>query len=131
MIDEKLIGEFINSKNVFAVVGVSRNPEKYGHKVFKDLREASFKVYPINPNATEILGVRCYPDLYSLPEKPDVVTTVVPPKVTEKVVEACKDLGINKIWMQPGSESEKAIKLCKDYGIKVVHGVCIMVKRRQ
>ena len=131
MIDDKLISEFIENKNVFAVVGVSRNPEKYGHKVYKDLKEAGYKVYPINPNASRILGDKCYPNLESLPEKPDVVTIVVPPKVTEKIVEECKKLGIKKIWMQPGSESETAIQLCRDSGIKVIHGVCIMIQRRR
>lgn len=131
MIDDKSIAEFIENKNVFAVVGVSRNPEKYGHKVYKDLKEAGYKVYPINPNASQILGDECYPNLESLPEKPDVVTIVVPAKVTEKIVEECKKLGIKKIWMQPGSESEIAIQLCRESGIKVIHGVCIMIQRRR
>ncbi|KYH41297.1 MAG: CoA-binding protein [Candidatus Bathyarchaeota archaeon B26-2] len=125
-----LIAEFVDRRNVIAVVGASRNPEKYGHKVYKDLKEAGYKVYPVNPNASEILGDRCYPSLRSLPERPDVVTVVVPPRVTEEVVKTCKDLGISKVWMQPGSESDRAIQFCRDAGIKVVHGVCIIVQRR-
>lgn len=76
-------------------------------------------------------GDKCYPNLKSLidflHEKPDFVITIVPSNVTEKVVEQCKIFGIDKIWMQPGSESEKAIKFCKENGIIVVHGVCIVV----
>jgi hypothetical protein len=129
--NERLITEFLDKKNVFAVVGASRNPKKYGHQVYRDLRNAGYRVYPINPNADEILGDRCYPSLEALPERPDVVDLVVPPKVTERVVEACKTLGIKKVWMQPGSESEKAIKFCKENDIHVVHGVCVMVERRR
>ncbi|HDJ26423.1 MAG TPA: CoA-binding protein, partial [Candidatus Bathyarchaeota archaeon] len=72
----------LNPGNVFAVVGASRDPNKYGHRVFKDLLEAGYEVYPVNPKADEILGRKCYPDLRSLPKKPDVVVFVVPPKVT-------------------------------------------------
>ena len=128
--DEKLIQKFLDKKNVFAVVGVSRNPEKYGHQVYKDLKSAGYEVYPINPNADEVLGDKCYPDIESLPKRPDVVDVVVPPPITEEVVKTCKRLGIRKVWMQPGSESERAIKFCKESGIDVVHGVCVMIERR-
>lgn len=128
---ENLIQKFLDKRNVFAVVGASRNPEKYGHQVFKDLMKAGYKVYPINPNADEILGVKCYPSLKDLPEKPDVVDLVVPPQITEKVIRECKELGIRMIWMQPGSESEDAIKFCKENGMDVVHGVCVMIERRK
>jgi len=127
---EALIRELLDKGNVYAVVGASRNPEKYGHKVYRDLREAGYRVYPVNPNAEEILGDRCYPDLEELPEKPTVVVTVVPPRVTESVVKTCKRLGVRMVWMQPGSESDKAIEFCEKNGIKAVHSVCIMVKRR-
>lgn len=125
-----LLKEFLRKENVFAVVGVSSTPAKYGHQVYKDLKEAGYVVYPVNPNIDEVLGDRCYPSLSELPEKPDVVDTVVPPGVTEKIVEECKELGIDKVWMQPGSESKKAIDFCSRNGIKVVHDVCVMVKRR-
>jgi len=66
-VDEKLIRSFLDKKNVFAVVGASRNPEKYGHRVYRDLKEAGYTVYPVNPNADEVLGDKCYPKLESLP----------------------------------------------------------------
>jgi len=125
-----LITDFLRKQNVFAVVGVSKNPAKYGHQVYKDLKEAGYVVYAVNPNIDAVLGDRCYHTLSELPEKPDVVDTVVPPAVTEKVVEECKELGITRVWMQPGSESELAIRFCSRNGIKVVHDVCVMVKRR-
>jgi len=128
--DEKLIMEFLDKKNVFAVVGASRNPKKYGHQVYKDLRNAGYRVYPVNPNTNEILGDKCYPSLEDLPVKPDVADLVVPPKVTEQVVKTCKRLGIKKVWMQPGSESETAISFCRENGMDVVHGVCVMVERK-
>lgn len=119
----------MDKRNVFAVVGASRDPQKYGYQVYKDLKGAGYKVYSVNPNAQEILGDKCYPSLEKLPVKPDVVNVVVPPKVTEHLVETCKKLGITNVWMQPGSESEKAIKFCEENGINVVYDVCVMVER--
>lgn len=128
--NEELIKQFLKKKNIFAVVGASKNPEKYGHQVYKDLRDAGYETYPVNPNAKEILGDKCYPNLRKLPKKPDVADIVVPPKVAEEIVKMCKKLGIEKVWMQPGSESEIAIKFCENNGIDVVHGVCVMIERR-
>jgi len=129
--DEGLIKRFLDKRNTFAVVGASKDPEKYGYKVYRDLKEAGYQVYPVNPNADEILGEKCYPGLGDLPTKPDVVDVVVPPKITEEIVKTCKRLGITKVWMQPGSESETAIKFCHENGIEVVYGVCVMIERRE
>ena len=129
--DENLIKAFLYRENVFAVVGASRDPKKYGHQVYRDLRNAGYRVYCVNPNTDEILGNKCYPSLEVLPVKPDVVDIVVPPEITERLVKTCKRLGITKVWMQPGSESEAAIRFCEENGMDVVHGVCVMVERRR
>jgi len=130
-INQDLINEFLDKKNVFAVVGVSKEPEKYGNKVYFDLKHAGYTVYPVNPNANKVSGDRCYPRLKNLPKLPDVVDIVVPPKITEETVKECKDLGIGKVWMQPGSESEEAIRFCKENSIKVLYGMCVMLERRK
>jgi predicted CoA-binding protein len=128
--DGQRIEEFLEKLNVFAVVGASRNPKKYGHQVYKDLRNAGYTVYPVNPNADEILGDKCYANLESLPETPQVVNLVVPPEVTNEALKVCKKLGIRKVWMQPGSESRIALDFCKKNDIEVVYSVCVMVERR-
>jgi uncharacterized protein len=124
----ELIKAFLDKKNVFAVVGASKNPEKYGYKVYEALRYSGYSVYCVNPNAIEILGDKCYPTLETLPLKPDVVDFVVPPKITEQLIKSCKNLGITKVWTQPGSESEAAIKFCQENKINVIHSLCIMVE---
>ncbi|MGA9347601.1 MAG: CoA-binding protein [Anaerolineae bacterium] len=127
---EELIREFINQR-VWAVVGVSLNPEKFGHRVFRNLRAAGYIVYGVNPGGGEIEGQRLYSSLADLPEKPVVVDIVVPPKVTEEIVRQCAELGLGRVWMQPGSESEEAIRFCQEKGIKVVHGACAMIRKRE
>ena len=130
-INQELINDFLDKRNVFAVVGVSKDSEKYGNKVYFDLKRAGYNVYPVNPNAYKVLNDRCYPRLSDLPVLPDVVDIVVPPRITEKTVKECKDLEINMVWMQPGSESEKAINFCRKNGIKVLYGVCVMLERKK
>ena len=127
---EELIREFINQR-VWAVVGASLNPEKYGHQIFRDLRAAGYIVYGVNPGGGEIEGQWLYPSLTGLPERPAVVDIVVPPKVTEEIVRQCAEMGLGRVWMQPGSESEEAIRFCQEKGIKVVHGACAMIRKRE
>lgn len=122
---------FINENNKYAVIGVSKNPEKYGHKVFKDLIGAGWDVYPVNPNETEILGHKVFPKVSEINDKIDVVIFVVPPKVTLDVLKEIKEIGINNVWLQPGSESLEAIQYCKDNAINCIHDACIMIERKQ
>jgi len=128
--EEETISSFLES-NVYAVIGVSPDMDKYGYKVYQDLKNGGYTVYAVNPGYDSIHGEVCYHDLESLPEMPDVVEFVCPPKVTEKVVTVLPALGIRKAWMQPGAESVEAVDFCRDNGIEVLHDVCIMVQRRK
>ena len=123
---EELIKKFMAQKK-FAVVGATDNTEKYGNRIFKNLSGRGYEVYPVNPNLKEIEGVKCYPTLADIPVKVDVVDFVVPPKVTESILKDCKKLGLNHIWLQPGSESDAAIAFCRDNDFKVVYGTCVML----
>ncbi len=129
-IEGDLVEEFLAAR-VYAVVGVSTNTEKYGYKVYRDLKEGGYTVYPVNPMYEDIFGDRCYPDLASLPEKPEVVEFVCPPAVTEKMLTETAALGIGKAWMQPGAESPRAIRFCEENGIKAIHDLCVMAERRR
>ena len=122
------IDAFLNINNVFAVVGVSRNPSKFGHIIYQDLKSKGYKVYPINPNATMINGDNSYGSISEVPIKPDVVDMVVPPKVALVVVRECYELGIKKVWLQPGSESDEVIDFCYEHDIEVIYGMCVMVE---
>lgn len=121
-----LIKEFMAQKK-FAVVGATENPQKYGNKIVKNLKSRGYEVYPINPKLKELEGSTCYPSLDEIPVKVDVVDFVVPPEATEEILKQCKELGLNHIWLQPGSESKTAIDFCHDNNMKVVHDVCVMV----
>jgi len=121
-----LIDEFMAQKR-FAVVGATDNPEKYGYQIFENLKNRGYEVYPVNPRLKELEGTRCYPRLADIPVRVEVVDFVVPPEVTEEILKECRELGLGRIWLQPGSESEVAITFCHENNLKVVHGVCVML----
>lgn len=124
-----LISDFVG-RRVWAIVGVSANPAKFGHRIYRDLRRAGYRVYAVNPHETEILGDRVYPNLAALPELPEVVDLVVPPHVSEQIVEEALAAGVRRIWMQPGAESRQALAFCQASGIEVLAHACAMVEKR-
>jgi predicted CoA-binding protein len=123
---QDLIKEFMAQKR-FAVVGATDNTKKYGYEIFKNLKSRGYEVYPVNPRLKELEGVKCYPSLTDIPTKVDVVDFVVPPEVTEATLKECQKLGLERIWLQPGSESEAAIAFCHENKLKVVHDTCVML----
>jgi len=123
---QDLIQDFMAQKR-FAVVGASDNPEKYGNRIVKNLKARGYDVYPVNPRLKEIEGLKCYPSLAAIHEKIDVVDFVVPPQITESVLKECVRLGLNRIWLQPGSESPAAIEFCRTNNLKAVHDTCVMM----
>lgn len=113
---------------LIAVVGVSDDASKYGHKIFRDLLNAGYPVKGVNPKGGFVLGQNIYKSVSELEKRPDLVITVVPPPVTEKVVEECNKLGVKHIWLQPGSESERAVEKAREYGIKATLACFMVVK---
>ena len=126
MTSKAAVQDFL-AQRTLAVVGASRDGKKFGNKVYKDLIRKGYQTYPVNPNAEEIEGQPCYPNLSALPEAVDGVVFVVPPAETEKVVREAAEVGIARVWMQQGSESEEAVRLCEENGISVVSGECILM----
>lgn len=126
MTSKKLVEEFLMQTKI-AIVGVSRKKTKFGNAIYKELKLKGYIVFPINPNMNVFEGDPCYPDLLSLPEKVDAVVINVPPAQTEQVVRETKEAGINKVWLQQGSQSEDAIKYCKENNIDYVSNECILM----
>ena len=120
------IDQFI-SHEVIAVVGASRNPRKFGNIVLRKLISRNYHVLPVNPNAAVVESLACFPDFKSLPQKPDGAVFIVPPTQTMLMAKEAVELGVNWIWMQPGSESEEAIRFCINHGVSLIHGDCILM----
>lgn len=132
---DPLVKDFLAQK-LIAVVGVSDRRDTGCNMVYTRFKDAGYTVYPVNPRITVYDGQPCYPDLKSIPEKPDAVFILTSPAVTDKVVEECVMLGVRHVWMhcmmgvKPGlaagmtSVSPTAVQLCRENGIAVIPGSC-------
>ncbi len=135
MINEAHHEEFFAPGNQFLVVGATNNEEKYGSKVFQDLRAAGYTVTPINRHGDRIHGAQSYPSvsafLTATRAAPDtiVLVLVVPPAAALATVQEASRLGITKAWFQPGAESDEALAHCAAQGCTVIHDQCIMIHR--
>ncbi|MFQ5569300.1 MAG: CoA-binding protein [Rhodothermales bacterium] len=122
--------DFLALKRI-AVAGVSRTGSDAANIIYKKLRGAGYEVYPVNPNAAEVEGDTCYPDLASIPGGVEAVVIATHPRVTRAVVQECDAFGIRHVWMHrsfgQGSVSEEAVALCRERGISVIPGACPMM----
>lgn len=120
--------EFLAHKRV-AVTGVSREPKDHGSNfVYRRLRERGYDVFAVNPNAEEVEGDRCYPDLESIPERIEAVIIGTKADRAEETMHECDALGIKHVWMHrgpgPGSVSPAATEYGRTHGIAVIDGGC-------
>ncbi|MFW0862105.1 MAG: CoA-binding protein [Candidatus Komeilibacteria bacterium] len=113
-------------KNI-AVVGASANPDKFGNKIVANLKARGFNVYPVNPKSEIILGLRTYNGIEELPREVELLDIVTPPLITLKILQAAKELGFNKVWIQPGAESEEVLEYLKKNNFDYIAQACIMV----
>jgi predicted CoA-binding protein len=125
-----LIEECVEER-IWAVVGASTNPARWGYRIYRALKESGYRVYPVNPRAKLIDGDPCYPSLLSLPERPGVVDVVVPPKLGLAVADDAAAAGIPRIWFQPGAESAENVTHARALGLHVIHHACALVERRR
>lgn len=121
--------EMMLGKKIWAVVGASDNPEKFGSRIYKKLKSRGYKVYPVNPNYEAIDGDKCYKNLAELPEAPEVIDMVVAPKHGLATIEEASKLGIKNIWLQPGTYNDEVMKLIADKGLTAVQA-CVLVALR-
>ncbi len=112
-------------KKIWAVIGANQDPEKFGNKVYKRLKEKNYEVYPVNPKYSTIDDDVSYKDLTSLPKKPDVINMVVSPEIGKRFIEEAINLGIKNIWFQPGTISKEIFQMLKNSDIKVLQA-CVL-----
>jgi len=125
---KEVASEFLGSKRI-AVTGVSRTPKSHGGNiVYQRLKQRGYEVYAVNPNAEEVEGDRCYPDLRSIPGGVDAVVIATRPEVAEETIRECAHLGIERVWMHrsfgAGSVSDTAAEYGREHGITVIDGGC-------
>lgn len=120
------IQKFLEPRKI-AIAGASRNPKKFGGAVLKELKEKGFTLYPVNPNADEIQGLKCYRTVLDLPDDVNQLFIVTPRQETKAVVDAAIQKEMKMIWIQQKSETPEAVKAVEDAGIPVIYKKCIMM----
>jgi predicted CoA-binding protein len=122
-----LVSEFLGGKRV-AVAGVSRGAGSAANPVYRKLRDSGYEVFPVNPNASEVEGAKCYPDLASIPGDLDGVVIATHPSVSSQIVRQAVDRQVRRIWFHrsfgQGSVSATAVQECKEHGIPCIVGGC-------
>src|SRR5437762_5958715 len=109
-----------------AVVGISDRPERDSHRVAAYLQRAGYEIVPVNPNVTEVLGLRCWPSLEAAPGPIDVVDVFRRSELVEPVVDAAIAVGAKAVWMQDGVVNERAAAKARAAGLLVVMDRCML-----
>ena len=122
----KQINAFLDSQPI-ALVGVSRNPKKFGYVAFKELKEKGMKIIPVNPQADDIMGEKSYPNVKMLPDEVRSLIVLTKKDKTASVIREAKEKGIKQIWIQQMSDTKEAIDELKDSDIQFISGECILM----
>jgi predicted CoA-binding protein len=118
---------FLDAKRI-AVAGVSRSGSAPANAVFRRLRDTGHDAIPVNPNASDVEGRTCYPDVRSVPGHVDAVMVVTHPAVSAEVARQAVQRGVKHIWFHrsfgAGSVSPEAIGICREAGVEPIVGGC-------
>jgi predicted CoA-binding protein len=125
------ISEILHTCRTIAVVGLSSKRFRPSYGVAEYLKRSGFRIIPVNPYETEVLGERCYPDLESVPEQVDLVDIFRRSEHVPEIVEAAIRKGAKAVWMQEGVIHEAAAQRAEEAGLAVVMDRCILKDHRR
>jgi uncharacterized protein len=125
------IAEILQSARVIAVVGLSSKRYRPSYGVTEYMQRAGYRIVPVNPQETEVLGERSYPDLDAVPEAIDIVDIFRRSEYVPEIVEAAIRKGAKAIWMQEDVVHEDAARRAADAGLDVVMDRCILKEHRR
>ncbi len=117
----------LQKNSSIAVVGLSPKPSRPSHQVASYLLKAGYTIYPVNPGQEEILGLSCYPDLYSVPGPIDIVNVFRNPRDVPAVVDAAISVGAKVVWMQEGIVHQEAAAKARQAGLVVIMDRCLKI----
>jgi predicted CoA-binding protein len=120
------IPELLRSSRTIAVVGLSSNPHRPSHGVAEYMQQHGYRIIPVNPNESEILGEKCYARVEDVPEKIDIVDVFRRSEFVPEIVDAAIRVGARAVWMQEGVVHEEAAERARRAGLDVVMDRCIL-----
>ena len=128
---DDLITRILSESHTIAVVGLSPDPERDSYEVAAYLQARGYRIIPVNPNAVEILGERCYADLRDIPEPVDLVDVFRRPEAAPAIAAATVAIGTRALWLQLGIVSKEAAAIARAGGVDVVMDRCTMIEHRE
>jgi uncharacterized protein len=117
--------ELLERATTIALVGASSNPDKASHGIMEKLLSVGYRVIPVNPRESEVLGQRAYASLEAIEEKVDIVDVFRRAEDTPPIAEEAARIGAGVLWLQSGISSEEAAEKAKAGGLTVVMDLCI------
>lgn len=123
--------DILKRYRTIAVVGLSSKRFRASYGVSEYMKDAGYRIIPVNPGETEVLGEKCYPDLESVPGKIEIVNIFRDPQYVAPVVDAAIRIGAKVIWMQEGVVHEEAAEKARQAGLEVVMDRCILKEHRK
>jgi predicted CoA-binding protein len=122
------IGQILQQAKTIAVVGISHKEDRDSHKVAKYLQEHGYKIIPVNPKYTEVLGEKCYPSLQDVPERIDIADIFRNLGAIPGIVEEAIAAGVGTVWMQLGLAHNEAARKAEAAGLRVVMNKCTKIE---
>ena len=126
MINDKELTALLKSAKNIAVVGLSNNPMRPSFGVSRFLQRQGYRVIPVNPNETQVLGEQAYPSVKDVPDQIDIVNIFRRPARVPEVVDDALQKGAPVIWMQEGVVNHEAAKKAEAAGMTVIMDRCIL-----
>ncbi|MDP8955673.1 MAG: CoA-binding protein [Actinomycetota bacterium] len=123
--------EILAEAKTIAVVGLSSSPSRASHGVARYLQNHGYRIVPVNPHETEVLGEPAYPSLTDLPEKVDVVDVFRRPEYTVEVAEEAVKVGAKMFWLQSGIVNDEAARIAREGGLDVVMDACMKIEHQR
>ncbi len=118
--------KILRSARTIAVVGLSANPRRPSHGVARYLQRAGYRIIPVNPNVSEVLGERAYATLSELPAPVDVVEVFRRSEYAGAIVDEAIASGAGAVWLQDGVVDDAAAERARAAGLDVVMDDCMM-----
>jgi len=127
------ITELLDTAKTIAVVGLSSKPSRPSYGVARYLQSSGYRIIPVNPNESEVLGEKCYARLEDIPEKIDIVDIFRRSELVPEVVDAAIRIGARAVWMQEGVVNEESAEKARRAGLTVIMDLCMVpeLQKRQ
>jgi len=120
------VKEFLDQKHV-AIAGISRKSQKFGNTIFKELQKKNYQLYPIHRELSDFEGVKCYPDIHSLPGEVSALIICTKPEQTTLLMKEAIAKNIRHVWLQQGAQNDESLRIAEENKINLIQKECVLM----